>query len=551
MKKLLATLMFAVLCAGAVAQNASSFKWGSEDLRYMQDGTIYTAGAGAFSAPIVKAPVLKGWKGERLNAQAVFKAGPESIISASSSPLKNSKGQIPASSVECYAVEYVKADFYGMVGQEISMQPDRLVKAEGHRVAAGSTCPIWVIVNIPAYAAAGKYTGTINLKAGSQEFKLPISVTVVDRELPKAQEWAFHLDLWQNPYAVARWFNVPLWSSRHFDRMRPIIRRYAEAGGKVITTSIIQHPWNCQTYDPFEDMIAKIKGIDGKWTYDYTVFDKWVEFCMECGVTEQIACYTMVPWGYTFAYIDLATASVKNIECKPGAPEYEAFWLPFLKDFARHLKEKGWFSRTCLAMDERPSEQMVAARNIVRKADPDFRMEGAVNYSPEVVDIMSGISIGYQFTGSFPEDAVRQRKANGQFTTIYTCCNPDHPNTFAFSPLAEPEYLGLAISARNYDGYLRWALNSWPEDPTADSRFGNWLSGDTYLLYPEGSSIRFERLRAGIQDYEKVRILRAEGNPTVNAALDKVLAPFRAVVTDDSINAAKAVREAKAVINKF
>ena len=224
---------------------------------------------------------------------------------------------------------------------------------------------------------------------------------------------------------------------------------------------------------------------------------------------------------------------------------------PFLKDFAKHLKDKGWFDITCIAMDERPTDQMVAARNIIKKADPDFRLEGAVNYSPEVVDIMHDISIGYGHSKGFPEEAVLQRKAQKHYTTLYTCCGPDHPNTFTFSPLAEAEFLGLAISARNYDGYLRWALNSWPEDPIHDSRFGGWVSGDTWLLYPEGSSIRFERLRAGIQDFEKVRILRAEGNPAVNAALDKALEPFIPVITDESINAAKAVKDAKAVINKF
>ena len=42
-----------------------------------------------------------------------------------------------------------------------------------------------------------------------------------------------------------------------------------------------------------------------------------------------------------------------------------------------------------------------------------------------------------------------------------------------------------------------------------DSRFVTWSSGDTYLVYPGPySSVRFERLREGIQDYEKIRILK-------------------------------------------
>ena len=65
--------------------------------------------------------------------------------------------------------------------------------------------------------------------------------------------------------------------------------------------------------------------------------------------------------------------------------------------------------------------------------------------------------------------------------------------------------------AGGYDGYLRWAVNSWTADPLRDSRFRTWAAGDTYSIYPgPRSSIRFERLVEGIQDCEKIRILREE-----------------------------------------
>jgi hypothetical protein len=64
--------------------------------------------------------------------------------------------------------------------------------------------------------------------------------------------------------------------------------------------------------------------------------------------------------------------------------------------------------------------------------------------------------------------------------------------------------------AGGYDGYLRWAYNSWTKDPLHDSRFRSWAAGDCYLVYPGSSSIRMERLVEGIQDAEKIRILRKE-----------------------------------------
>ena len=65
--------------------------------------------------------------------------------------------------------------------------------------------------------------------------------------------------------------------------------------------------------------------------------------------------------------------------------------------------------------------------------------------------------------------------------------------------------------AADFDGFLRWAYNSWVENPLTDSRFRTWPAGDTYMVYPDArSSIRFERLVEGIQDAEKIRILRKQ-----------------------------------------
>ena len=42
-----------------------------------------------------------------------------------------------------------------------------------------------------------------------------------------------------------------------------------------------------------------------------------------------------------------------------------------------------------------------------------------------------------------------------------------------------------------------------------DARHTLWPAGDCFLVYPGGnSSIRFEKLREGIVDFEKIRILR-------------------------------------------
>ena len=105
---------------------------------------------------------------------------------------------------------------------------------------------------------------------------------------------------------------------------------------------------------------------------------------------------------------------------------------------------------------------------------------------------------------------------------------------FTFSPTAESVYAAWYAVACDFDGFLRWAYNSWVENPLPDSRFRRWPAGDTYMVYPDArSSIRFERLVEGIQDAEKIRVLRKkyndEGTPEALvklAELEEAIAGF-------------------------
>lgn len=514
-----------------------SLGWGTIDQRYSRSQVPVTS---------TKTLTLRAWKGERVSAQAVL-ATPKELqnVSMTVSDLKCGKSIIPASNVKKYFVRYVMTDWHNNK-KDSFLLADRLDPAKTLKVEAKTTRPLWFDVKVPADIKAGTYKGTLSVDCDGQKLTLPLQLQVINHVLPEPKDWKFHLDLWQNPYAFARYYQIPLWSQAHFDLMRPMMQLLANAGEKVITASIIQHPWNSQTYDPFESMIAKMKQLDGSWKYDYTVFDKWIQFMMDCGITEQIDCYTLVPWSYIFDYYDCATNSVKTIACQPSTREYRDLILPFLKDFAKHLKQKGWFDRTCIAMDERPMDQMDAAWKVVKEADPNWRIEGAANYDvdSEIGDRVYDLSVAYQYK-LLAKDVLDRRGSKRQKITFYTCCGPDRPNTFTFSDPAESAFLGWHAMAAGYNGYLRWAYCSWTPQPNQDSRFINWPSGDCYLVYPGCSSIRMERLVEGIQDYEKIRILKETATEVQLKKLDTILEKFRPNSFDESQKAEDLLKEGK------
>ena len=543
-----------------VKVSAPQVSWGSTDIRYKKEEP-------APIARLKKDINLTAWKGERVSAQLVVWT-PEALdnLSFIVSDLTSGKETISKDNVRTGFVRYVMTDELnkdgkGGCGYRKSSDYDSTLVADPiDHIASTLTVPAnatqggWISVRVPQQVKAGKYTGTVTVKDGDKVLsELKLAVNVKNRTLPASTEWAFHLDLWQNPYAEARYYNVEPFSKEHFDRMRPDMQNYVDAGGKVITASIMHKPWNGQTYDAFESMVTWLKKADGTWYFDYTVFDKWVEFMMDLGVKKQISCYSMVPWRLSFQYFDQASNSFKFLDAKPGEVAYEEFWMNMLQDFSKHLKAKGWFDITHIAMDERPMKDMQETLKVIRKADKDFKVSLAGTYHKELLDDLNDycITIAEKFT---PEEIEARRKA-GKVTTYYTCCTEPRPNTFTFSEPAEAEWLAWHSAKENLDGYLRWALNSWVKNPLQDSRFTAWAAGDTYMIYPGArSSIRLERLTEGIQFFEKVRILKEEfeekGNKGAIKNIDKTLKMFDES-SMDKISPTTAVNKAKKVINRY
>lgn len=519
--KNIVTLMIAVaLPVLMAAQPQSSFK-----LEWASTGSHCVIGGGSSLDYQKKAFNHSAWRGEKVFAQAVISSDAElKDVTVAVSDLRSGKSVIGSGNISVQFVSFVVSDLLDTTkfGQCSSREDkskwgevlvaDVLDLKESMNIPSGRKQPVWMTVNVPSDAKPGKYTGRMTVSSSNAKTRsLPVELVVSDHVLPPAHDWAFHLDLWQNPYSVARYAGVPLWSEAHFEAMRPVMRMLAEAGQKSVTATIMNRPWNGQTEDAFGSMVTKIRRIDGSWLYDYTIFDRWVEFMFSLGIDRQINCYSMIPWALEFDYYDQATSSPTTFQAAPGSEEYNEYWGSFIADFSRHLKAKGWFEKTMIAMDERPMESMQAVLSLIRRTEPDFKISLAGNYHEPINFGIADFSEGFAPKKEFPESAKAKRKGLGLTTTFYTCCAEAHPNMFVISDPDEAAWLGWFAQAENYDGYLRWAYNSWTMDPLADARFRTWPAGDCFVVYPGGrGSVRFSKLVEGIQDFEKIRILKEQ-----------------------------------------
>ena len=563
MRNILTLAIAVVLPVLMAAQPQSSFR-----LDWAATGSHCVIGGGPSLEFQKKAFNHVAWRGEKVFAQAVVSSEEElKDVRLSVSDLRNGKSLIGAENIRLQFVSYVVSDLldttkYGQCGSREDkskwgevLVADVLDINDSMTLPAGRKQPVWMTVSVPSDARPGKYSGKLTVTSSNAKARsLNVELTVADHVLPPARDWAFHLDLWQNPYSVARYENVPLWSEAHFEAMRPVMRMLAEAGQKSVTATIMSRPWNGQTEDAFGSMVTKIRRIDGTWLYDYTIFDRWVEFMFSLGIDRQINCYSMIPWALQFDYIDQATSSPATFQAAPGSEEYNEYWGAFIADFARHLKAKGWFEKTMIAMDERPLESMQAVLGLIRKIEPAFKISLAGNYHEPVIYDIVDFSETFSGKQEFPESAKTKRKELGLTTTFYTCCAEAHPNMFVISNPDEAAWLGWFAQAEGYDGYLRWAYNSWTIDPLTDARFRTWPAGDCFVVYPGGrGSVRFSKLVEGIQNFEKVRILRSRWQETGNEAKLGQLTGILKSFTSETVLAegpAKALAAAKSFLDR-
>lgn len=496
---------------------------GDLDHQYDAGNVPLTAGAKDWHAT--------AWRGERVHGQfVVWTSAERPGLRTTVSALRDASGhELPAVAVTARFVRHVLAD-----GKLVG---DVLDDAERVDMPAGSYRAVWLTVETPRDAVPGTYTGTLTVRADTTDPKIfPLTLEILPATLPAPADWSYHLDVFQHPWSIARWHGVKPWSDEHFAVMRPYMLELAHAGQKVITATITARPWGKRDYDDYGTMVTHLKLPDGSWKFDYDVFDRYVEFAMSCGISQQINCYSMLTWSGGLEYTDAATGDLRTAMCEPGTASYADYWGPFLKDFEKHLAAKGWLERTRIGVDEAPAAMMKAMVEVMHANAPALKAALAGNQtSSHYTGLdLADFTIILDHAGDDLMRDIAQRHREGKVTTFYICLDPKRPNTFVTSPPAEAVWVGYYASVNGYDGMARWALTTWPENPLNETLYSchPWRRdlppGDEFLLYPgPRSSVHWEMMRDGAEEFEKLRWLREHSGGQLPAPVAAALEAFR------------------------
>lgn len=395
-------------------------------------------------------------------------------------------------------------------------------------------CSLWFFVDTDADALPGRYSaellvtttastsaiGTPGTRAPApgDVLSFPLYLEVLPITAPTPHRF---LDLWQNPFSVARAAGLAprqWWSQAHFAAMRPHYQLLASAGQTVVTATAIADPWASQTLDPYGSMVRWTRLTDGHFAFDFSVLDAWVRFMADCGIGDQIDIYGMVSWNNVVTFADAATGRDISVTAVVGSEQWVDMWTQFLAALAAHLADGHIDAEVYMAFDERDFDEVLTAAALVHEVSRGRILSAAaMNYNridaPDL-DRIHKISVLHDRVRI--DDAAflavaRRRRARGLVTSLYNCTG-NYPNSFTRSSPAEGVWMQWKTLRLEVSGYLRWAFDSFNEDPDTTTDYRSWESGDAFLCYPGGrSSVRFEKIKEGIRDVSKAEYLLGVG----------------------------------------
>jgi hypothetical protein len=504
-----------------------------------------------WGAHALRSPEFSGARNQHVSVQlAVRSSQPLPDLSVEVKPLEGGAGR-RLSGVEVHRVAYVVVGSHTpdcppeeLVGVAPGWYPDPLEDFP-FNLEPRRTTPIWVTIHVPADAPAGIYEGSILVRSGGRLVaRRPFRVKVVSASVPeemslKVTNW-FTLD----DKTSQQFFGVAAFSPEWWMLVANVARVLAAHRQNVILTPLLTL------------IQPRLEG--GNLQYDFTNFDRWVETFRQAGaigyiegshLLDRAGSYDAPLLVPTFQIVD---GEPQRVSLPPDDSRVETALSAFLAALGKHLKEKAWdilYLQHVLDEahgNEPPYYGRFAA--LVHQQMPGIPTLDAIDaaHMPEV--LQNNCDVWVPQLGLFDDQMalLKQRIESGRAVWFYTCLYPQkrYLNRLMDFPLIKVRLLQWLDFRYGFTGFLHWGGNYWTPKPLLDTQpviddnTELLPPGDAFIVYPDRehltvrSSIRFEAMREGIEDYEMLRALKAHDPAAAEQISASAISSFTEYVRD-------------------
>lgn len=384
----------------------------------------------------------------------------------------------------------------------------------------GQLRTVWVDIDAKALAD-GKHTVVFRLKDGEKVTDLPLELTVIGAVLPDVDfpvtEW-FHYD------CLAQYYNVPIFSERHWEIIENFIETYVRCGNNTLLTPVFTPPLD--THVGGERPTVQLVGVtvDGEdnYSFDFSLLARFMDMADRRGIRYFEISHLFTQWGAKHAPKVMAQTPtgyrrIFGWDTDATGEDYTRFLRAFLVELIAFLKARGADRRCFFHISDEPNGEMLPDYMKSKNSIIDL-LDGYV-----VMDALSNVEFYRRgvITNPIPSnnhiepflEAYDEEGKSGLWT--YYCCgqHTNVSNRLFASPGARTRYIGVQFYRYRIGGFLQWGYNFYNNqgsydaiNPFADST-GNYfvMSGDAFSVYPaqDGTaleSMRILQFREGLDD---------------------------------------------------
>jgi hypothetical protein len=371
----------------------------------------------------------------------------------------------------------------------------------------GETDALYVSFMVPTNAKPGRMSSSLQVRAGDAAVAVGVTLHIHQARVP--HKGNLRVTNWFSTDRMAYQHKLEPWSEEHWKMLQlyaKMMRRGRQTDFRVIKPDV------------------KKKDDGTGWDFDFTKPERMIRMFLDEG-------FTHIELPHVFGHDRRKEAVAKFVINVDGEPvpgtSHKAyqFLAEYLPAWADMLRRNGWYDIAVQhIVDEPPPAEFDNYRimaGTVRKFLPGVPLIDALG-DPDLdgaVDIWVPVSKSYEEK----REGFEAHRKRGDTLWFYTCCNPTgfYLNRLIDNELLRTRLLHWGNWRYRLDGFLHWGLNQVIEiqDPFENTcpphgpyRNFHLPPGDSHIVYPgqDGpwSSVRFEAMAAGIEDYE---LLRAVG----------------------------------------
>ena len=379
---------------------------------------------------------------------------------------------------------------------------------------------VWVEINVPKDMAAGNYTFEVEFDGGEYgACKCGIDVEVIDAILPDED---IYFTQWFHADCLANYYNVEVWSDRHFEIIENFVRTARRNGINMILTPIFTPPLD--TAVGGERRTTQLVGIevnDGKYSFDFTLLDRWIDMLDRCGVDYIEISHLFTQWGAKHA--PKIVAKVDGVEKKifgwhtdAHGEDYVTFLRTFLPELLAHLKSRGDDRRCFFHVSDEPhngdEDNYKASKAAVADILKDYTIMDALSN----IDFYKQGIIDHPIPSNNKIEPFLEANVPGLWT-YYCVSQPlEVSNRYHSMPNWRNRSIGMQIYKYNVAGFLHWGYNFYNNQYSGDpinpyyeqSCDYAFPGGDPFSVYPaiDGTALESPRL---IVFYEALQDIKA------------------------------------------